>query len=121
MILSLYPVIYSKNRANIPISLFDIQDLKNPKIANNVDGISDLMIALLTKSDIWNYENEWRIIASQAELNDQKLHADIATKIYYGANISDENRAVLSKICQDKNIETVQYTLDVDKFKLIIK
>ncbi len=121
ILLMLYPVIYSDKRPNVPMSLFDLDNLKDIKLSNNREAIPDIIIALLTKSKIWDYENEWRIIATQTDLDEQKLKEDIAIKIYYGANIADGDKKKLEKIVEEKGLKTQQYALDVDKFKLTEK
>lgn len=118
LLLMLFPVVYSASKPTVPLSLFDFDDLKNIKLSSNMAGISDLIISLLTKSDIWKYENEWRIIGYQSDLNKQTWQEDIAVKVYYGVNISPENKKKLDEIVERKKIESAQFILDNDKFKL---
>lgn len=121
ILLLLYPVIYSERRPTVPMTLFDLDNLKEIKLSNNREVIPDIIMALLTKSKIWDYENEWRIIAMKSDLDEQKLNEDIAVKVYYGANISDNDKELLNEVIKEKNLEAQQYVLDFDKFKLNIK
>ncbi|MDE7379939.1 MAG: DUF2971 domain-containing protein [Clostridia bacterium] len=121
ILLMLYPAIYSEKRPVVPMTLFDLDNLNDIKLSNDRNAIPDIIMALLTKSKIWDYENEWRIIATQSDLDEQKLKEDIAVKVYYGANIDEEDKKQLDKIVEEKGLETQQYALDVDTFKLIVK
>lgn len=62
LLVNLHPVIYSKERARVPKSLFDISDIKSIKVSTNNESLVDLIVAFLRKSDIWKYENEWRLL-----------------------------------------------------------
>lgn len=121
ILLMLYPAIYSDKRPTVPMTLFDLDNLNDIKLSNDRNAIPDLIMALLTKSKIWNYENEWRIIATQSDLDEQKLKADIAVKVYYGANIDADDKKQLDEIVEEKELEKEQYILDIDKFKLTVK
>ncbi len=57
----------------------------------------------------------------KSDLDEQKLNEDIAVKVYYGANISDNDKELLNEVIKEKNLEAQQYVLDFDKFKLNIK
>ncbi len=118
LLLMLFPAIYSNEKPNIPLSMFDFNDLDNIKLSNGSSGIPDLIISLLTKSNIWSYEKEWRIIGSQSMLQEQKHMEDIAVKVYYGANISPENKERLEAIVKRKDLESAQFIIDNDRFKL---
>lgn len=122
ILLFLHPIKYSEKRPVIPMTIFDFSDLHNIKISNNKKkAIADIFIALLTKCKIWEYENEWRIIYPQTKLDNLKLNEDIVTKVYYGANISESNKKQIDTIIREKKIESVQYKLDSNNFKLTVK
>ena len=118
LLLMLFPALYSNEKPIIPLSMFDFNDLDNIKLSNGSSGIPDLIVSLLTKSNIWSYEKEWRIIGSQSMLQEQKYKEDIAVKVYYGANISPKNKERLDVIVRRKEIESAQFTIDNDRFKL---
>ena len=116
----LFPVIYSGDRGQIPSSLFDISDINNIQISTNKQAISDLMLLLLYKSKIWEYEAEWRIIGEQKLLTDGHLkELPIVSKVFLGANISEENKSKIIEIIKSKeNVEVYQYTIDDNQYKL---
>ena len=76
----LFPVIYSKNRAVLPLGLFDFSDIKNVKLVENSLPIPEIVEALLIKSEVWQYEEEWRIICFLKNLNEQKLVENMISK-----------------------------------------
>ncbi len=118
-LIRLFPVQYSENRPSIPASLFDLDDLKNIKVAVSNKCIPDLMMLLLSKSDVWQYEKEWRIIGDQAYLIDGHIQfLPIVSGIYAGANISDGNLSKLICIAKIKKVKLHKYSLDNDKYKL---
>ena len=118
LLLMLFPAIYSTEKPTVPLSMFDFNDLGNIRLSNGSGGIPDLIVSLLTKSNIWSYENEWRMIGYRSMLRDQKYYEDIAVKVYYGANISTENKQRLDEIVRRKGIGSAQFRIDDDRFKL---
>lgn len=119
-LMMLFPVIYSEKRPSIPMTMFEIKDLHSISISSNVEGIADLICALLTKSKYWENEEEWRIIYFLNNLDNQCLTADIISKIYLGTNMSEENEKIIRNIVNKKNheIPIIKYTLDTEKYKL---
>lgn len=116
--LMLYPVIYSKKRPLLPLSMFDFSDVKNVKIAEGIFPHADIVEALLTKSNIWQYEEEWRIIHTLKNLQEQKLFEDIITGIYLGANISPDNEEKMVKKANEKRVPVKKMRLIADKYEL---
>ncbi len=116
--LMLYPVIYSKKRPLLPLSMFDFSDVKNVKIAEGIFPHADIVEALLTKSNIWQYEEEWRIIHTLKNLQEQKLFEDIITGIYLGANISSDNEEKMVKKANKKRVPVKKMRLIADKYEL---
>lgn len=116
----LVPVLYTNERPTISSDLFDLSDLDNIKLAqNNSKVTADLMLLLLTKSKVWEYENEWRIIGIQDRLKDGHYQIlPIVSGIYMGANISDENKVKISRIAREKKVKLYKYKIDNDKYKL---
>ena len=102
--------------------LVAIMRLKNIKVAIGNKVIPDLMMLLLTKSRIWEYENEWRIIGDQANLKDGHIQdLPIESGIYLGANISSINAERITRIARDKRINLYKYHIDNEKYKLCLE
>ena len=100
------------------MSLINFEDPENPKTADLDKFAPDFVVSLLTKSKIWEYENEWRIIEMQSNLIDgHLLMADMVSKVYLGANISPENETLLRNAL-DKNIPIEKYEIDTEHYKL---
>ena len=116
--LMLYPVIYSKKRALFPLSMFDFSDVKNVKVSKDNLPYADIAESLLKKSDIWQYEEEWRIIHTLNNLEDQKLCEDIITSVYLGANISPDNEKIIREKAALKEISVKKMRLLEDKYEL---
>ena len=116
--LMLYPVIYSKKRPLFPLSMFDFSDVKNVKAKEGVLPYADITETLLTKSDIWSYEEEWRIIHTLNNLDEQKLYEDIITGVYLGANISSDNEKLMREKANQKGISIKKMRLLEDKYEL---
>lgn len=119
----LLPVIYSTDRAMFPLEIFDFSDMNNIKLKNDdIMASAKLVIALLTKSNIWSYEKEWRIIMPKDNV-DQELNTRLSaiSCIYFGANISLENKRQLISLLSLKNpsVKQVQLKLDATKYFLL--
>jgi len=108
--LFLFPVIYSNNRPQIPYEAFYKKD---DVIMRNA-----LFLTLLTKSNSWSYEKEWRIIqASNCQI---KQMPDISC-IYLGAACSESDKQQIIDIATKENITIKQMTLDHHEYKLFAK
>ena len=116
----LFPVIYTEERATIPMSLINFEDPTHLKTADLDKFAPDFVISLLTKSKIWDYENEWRIIEFQSNLTDgHLLLSDMVSKVYLGANISPENETAIRNVL-GRNIPIEKYEIDTENYKLIL-
>jgi hypothetical protein len=120
-LVNLNPVLYSKKRPTVPMSLFDYTDLKNIKISTNNLSIADLILALLKKSDIWQYEEEWRLILydkAGKELVENKFCIDCISKIILGCNMESKFENILIDICKNKGLHLSKMILDEKEYKL---
>ena len=119
-LITLFPVIYSKNRPHFPMSIFEqSNNFKDITVKEGNDSIISLIRLLLIKSDIWSYEEEWRIIGLQNQLIDKHLlELDIVTKIYLGANISDKNEKEIVDIAKSKGIPVYRYIMNQEQYTL---
>lgn len=121
--LMLFPVLYSNKRPIIPTSLIDFSDLNNVKINTDSKAMIDMVLTLLTKSDAWGYEEEWRIIYPKEKFkkeDNQCITEQIASKVYLGANISSENEKLIRTTIEDK-IPIEKLYISHEMFKLIRK
>ena len=117
----LFPVIYSKNRAVLPLGLFDFSDIKNVKLVENSLPIPEIVEALLIKSEVWQYEEEWRIICFLKNLNEQKLVENMISKVYLGANINEENERLISELAKAKEVPVEKFKIRPETFELKIQ
>lgn len=114
----LFPVIYAEERATIPMSIINFEDPTHPKTADLDKFAPDVVVSLLTKSKIWDYENEWRIIEIQSNLVDgHLLLSDMVSKVYLGANITPENEFAL-RAALHGSIPVQKYEIDTENYKL---
>lgn len=119
--LMLFPVIYSKKRPMLPMELFDFSDLSNVKLRDGNLPIPEIVEALLTKSDIWQYEEEWRVVCFLRNLNEQKLIENMASKVYLGTNIDKEDEEKIVALANKKGILVRKFSISDDEFKLQIQ
>lgn len=105
------PVIYTTNRPLIPWKPAFEKTSQNMQ-----EAASEIMIALLTKDNAWEYENEWRVLVNSSDPSNQKMPR--ISCVYLGAMISDENRDKILKIAKEKNIPVKQMTVDRGQYDL---
>lgn len=116
-LINLWPVLYSIERPLLPMGLFDFTDPNDVKLRDIQNFIPDLTMLLLSKSNIWDYEKEWRIVGLQNQLTDgHLLDLHIVSHIYLGANISEENVARIREEVKDIPID--RYKIDSSKYCL---
>ena len=115
----LYPAIYAQQKAFIPTNMFDFSDLTKitPRPTNL--WLADWIQVLLTKSNIWEYESEWRSIAVLQRLSKERtIKQKIISKVYLGCKISDENEKIIREIAKKKNIAVQKYEMDINEYRL---
>lgn len=95
----LLPVIYSKKRVKFPWNIVFVDEKKNEQIIK--EATRTFFSSLLTKDEIWNYENEWRIIVPFEKEN---IKMPPISCIYVGALCSEENVICLKNIAQELNV-----------------
>lgn len=101
----LFPVLYQDNReTNIVTSILGsfigemIFGMSSGKI---VADRSQFIRLFLTKDLSWSYQKEWRLIGDA----NSKIKAPTINAIYYGRNISEQNRKQLIQFCNQYKIE----------------
>lgn len=121
-LINLLPVLYSVERPSLPMGLIDFSNPKEIKLNNISDYVPELMMLLLSKSNKWDYEEEWRIVNHQSQLIDAHL-LDLHTisHIYLGANISKDNEYLIRDVAKKLTIPISKYRISPDKYQLEIE
>ena len=102
---NLLPVAYSTDRPSIPLEC-----MYNNSKDMNTEVAKALYIALLNKDNIWEYENEWRIIISATE--GKNIEMPPISAIYLGAEMPEEDKKKLIEIASKKKIPVKQMVVD---------
>ena len=102
---NLLPVAYSTDRPSIPL-----ESKYNNSKDMNTEVTKALYIALLTKDNIWEYENEWRIIISATE--GKNIEMPPISAIYLGAQMPEGDKKKLIEIASKKKIPVKQMVVD---------
>ena len=109
-----YPVIYSGKRVKVPWK---------PALDNTSENLDDatgkLVLALLTKDSVWQYENEWRVLVKAGDSQDIKC-API-TCIYLGAMCSEKDKKKIMKIARKINVPVKQMVMDRGEYALHVQ
>lgn len=147
----LFPVVYSNDRntsANLEAAIKEITKLKrenetdNSIAAEDYYYIKDILCLFLSKSSVWEYEKEWRIIATYPQIfneaedmNDeecetlykiysQKISVKNCIKaVYLGPKMKEEFREHIKEICKDKlnGVRLYSSRLSATEYKLEYK
>jgi hypothetical protein len=118
---SLFPVEYTSQRVNIPLT-----KLQKLKIDNNgqlvkCNGIEELIYkTFIVKSSKWSYEKEWRLIIDENISNyyGNKIPFPYAKKIYLGCKASIELFETMMEIGKNLGVEVYLQKMDGQKFAL---
>lgn len=103
------PVIYSNVRPKYPWRVF-IEGNSNLPFA-------DIMLALLTKDEDWNYEREWRVLIPSI-LGKSEVFSPPITGIYLGALCSEGNKKSISEIADELKVPLKQMVVDRGEYNL---
>ena len=104
------PVIYADTRYDasqiiLPLLVLFIAGMAHIKIEQFYTDLLVIIKSLLTKSSVWSYENEWRMISM---LPDNTLFHSIyslkPTAVYIGVRTNEEAANTLYQICCEKGI-----------------
>jgi hypothetical protein len=117
----LFPVIYTADRVNIPITkLKKIKIDSNNKLQHSREIDSLLYKTFIVKSAKWNYENEWRIIVDSdiCEYFENKLPFPYIKKLYLGCKMKTNHIDTLIEIADELNVEVILMKMDNKKFVL---
>lgn len=113
--LLILPVIYSKERMKFPWNVVIAEDKEDEKI--KLEAARTMILSLLTKDEVWSYENEWRVIASGVNGTENVKMPPISC-IYIGALCSDENRELLVRIANELKVPIKQMSVDRGEYTL---
>ena len=69
-----------------------------------------ILLSLMIKDSIWEYENEWRILVKATESSEYKMPK--ISCVYLGAAISEENLVKILKITEELQIPVKQMKVD---------
>lgn len=107
----LFPIIYSDK-------IFDItQDFINSTIEQPYRPMLPFIMAII-KDNVWEYENEWRIIID----NNEKSEFNLFPKaIYLGSKMNSFFKESFSNKAKQKNIDVYEVDMDINNYKLIRK
>ncbi|MCQ2496878.1 MAG: DUF2971 domain-containing protein [Lachnospiraceae bacterium] len=109
-----YPVLYSEKRIVV-----NANDMPKDKSGNHEKLNYKLIKGLITKSNSWEYENEWRLLLS--EKVGENLIMPRISAIYLGALVSDEDKTLISEIAKKNSIPVKQMKIDRVGYKLYIE
>lgn len=98
---------FVKDESEKTVCVFD----KNAKA-----DINKILPHIFTKQDIWKYEEEWRIVNVENELDTHRfIKVPFIKSVTYGYNIDPICKYMLVNVCKEKNIdlyEIVPSTID---------
>lgn len=117
----LLPVEYTSMRPLLPIEkLGAIRDGDFEVNDANINTVfADVLKALVTKSEIWKYEQEWRHIVFIKDPNKRLVSLPIVSRIIMGTNISDENKSKMIEFATNHDIPLYQAKLVEDRYEMI--
>lgn len=112
----LFPVIYTAQRVKIPYT-----KLKNYKLDERNEIIEILYNAYITKSTVWSYENEWRLIIDEkvSGYYKNKIPFPYIKKIYLGCMMDKNHIDELMSIADEIGAEIQFMKMESNKFDLL--
>lgn len=123
LLTNVYPILYDKKRPAISSKELII---RNGKVEVEQNKLAKLIVdSILTKSEVWKYENEWRVIMDKNSLTNDDFTYKCITSIYFGSKVSDEAvRNFLDEMYRHLCIFNLKYykmMVDDSDYKLITK
>ncbi|MBD5532800.1 MAG: DUF2971 domain-containing protein [Lachnospiraceae bacterium] len=106
-----FPIFYDENRPLFPWKIFLENTPENVKAA-----YTQVMLGVLTKDKVWEYENEWRILIKATASSEFKMPR--ISCIYLGEAIRIDNREQVINIARDRNIPVKQMKVDRGTYAL---
>ena len=109
------PVVYSEKRTKFPWNLVFTAKNEGEKVKK--EAAFAVLFSLLTKDEVWRYENEWRIIAFENKgIGNVKMPP--ITCVYIGALCNDECKEQLITIAKELNVPIKQMVVDRGEYAL---
>lgn len=109
------PVVYSRERIKFPWEIALVSDKVNKSI--NKEAGYKIIRSLLTKDEVWNYENEWRIILA-GDSSSGNIKMPPVSCIYIGALCNQENKKTLIEIARKLDVPIKQMVVDRGEYIL---
>jgi hypothetical protein len=111
----LFPVIYTSNRVRLPYT-----KVKKLNINDRICVEELLYKSYITKSTIWSYENEWRLIIDDdiSDYYGNKIPFPFIKKIFLGCKMDDRYKKLLIDIGKEHDVEVHIMTMERNKFEL---
>ena len=106
------PVFYTNKRPKLPWKASIA-----PTPENQGEATIHFLKALLTKDELWSYENEWRLIV-QSSIGVSDLNAPPIKCIYIGALCSEGNKEAIKGAAEKLNIPVKQMKVDRGEYEL---
>ena len=112
----LIPVIYTDIRPIIDRNMISSFDIKNGKIEAAAYANKYFTKALVTKSKIWRYEKEWRVISKVS--GGREVSFDCVSGIYLGAKASKDLIDFMKDFCLKEKINLYHYSVDIKTYMI---
>ena len=114
--LMLFPVHYTETRPLLTKTIFNSKNILSYLKTKQIPKITfeKIMYELLSKSNEWDYEREWRILNISGK---STMRLPKPRKIFLGANIEDGAKQRIISIAKAKNIPIYQMFLSADRYK----
>lgn len=115
----MFPVIYTNDRPIIDRNIISSFKINDGKLDASPNANKYFTRALVTKSRLWRYEKEWRVISKVME--DRIVNFDCVSGIYLGARASKPLIDYMKTLCSQLNIDLYQYSIDIKTYQLNLK
>lgn len=117
----IYPVNYTNERPTLSLKDFGISitttDGNIDVVQKEID-IVPIFNYLLCKNTCWGYEKEWRIINIGEKNTPISIDFPFIKSITLGLNIDDDTKRIILDICNAKNIECYELSINLEDFSL---
>jgi hypothetical protein len=119
-LVNLYPVIYTKMRGRVPLSLFDVSNTGELLPVTSDASTIDIICEMLKKSAVWDYEEEWRFVVHEGikRKEPDKYGIDCISKIILGCRIETKYIDRILQLCRDRKWNLSIMRLDDYSYKL---
>lgn len=117
----IYPVNYTNERPTISLKDFGISintTNGNVDVVQKEVDIVPIFNYLLCKNTCWEYEKEWRIINIGEKNTPISVDFPFIKSITLGLNIDDDTKKIILDICNAKNIECYELSINLENFSL---